>query len=66
MITAADVVKFVLTPEEANLVKTHAGLCSLGGNSNVRGSDRQSRLGEDQIFGQCCELGGWMTFFGKD
>lgn len=65
LITSDDIVTYALTPEEAELVKHHANLCSLGGRSSVRGLDRQARLNEDQIFGQCCELGGWMAFFGR-
>lgn len=66
MIRQDDIITFRLHPEEEECVKFHAAQCSLGGRSNVRGTiDRQASLNEDQLYGQCCELAGWMAFYGR-
>ena len=66
MIMVDDIVTFWFTPEEQDRVMYHARQCSLGGRSNIRGEeDRQTSLIEDQLFGQFCELVGWMTFCGR-
>ena len=66
MITGDDIITFRLTPEEEERVVFHAAQCSLGGRSNIRGTtDRQNNLNEDQLYGQCCELAGWMSSYGQ-
>ncbi len=67
MVTSDDITSYWLTPDEKEIVEHHARLCSLGGRSNIRETeDRQDNLSEDQLYGQCCELAGWFTFFGRD
>ena len=65
MLSRDDVVTFWLGENEVECAKYHAEECSLGGRSNVRGSDRQTQLSEDQLYGQFCELAGWMAFYGR-
>jgi hypothetical protein len=67
MISSNDIITFWLTPEEEERVTFHASQCTLGGRSNIRGTnDRQNNLNEDQLYGQCCELAGWMSFYGRE
>lgn len=64
-VTERDILTYIIPKSGVVRVRKNAEAACIGGRSNVRGSDRQEALSEDQIVGQAGQYAGSLWLYGN-